>query len=99
MYSRNNRNATVFLYIQSIQLDRIMREYTLHDARSRQAYGRLTGLVRLLKNWKTRNDLKRLLAMDDFMLRDIGLTRDELQRLARQSLRADWQWQSERQDR
>jgi uncharacterized protein YjiS (DUF1127 family) len=76
-----------------------MREFTLHDARSRQAYGRLTGLVRLLKNWKTRNDLKRLLDMDDFMLRDIGLMRDELQRLAGRSLRADWQWENERRDR
>jgi uncharacterized protein YjiS (DUF1127 family) len=75
-----------------------MREYALHDARSRQAYGRLTGLVRLIKNWKTRNDLKRLLAMDDFLLRDIGLTRNELARLARRSLYADWQWRSERED-
>jgi uncharacterized protein YjiS (DUF1127 family) len=75
-----------------------MREYALHDARSRQAYGRLTGLVRFVKNWKGRNDLKRLAAMDDYMLRDIGLTRERLQRLAARSLTADWTWDSERPD-
>ena len=75
-----------------------MREYALHEARSRLAYGRLTGLVRLVRNWKTRNDLKRLMAMDDYMLRDIGVTRDEVRRLSRLSLTADWQWERERED-
>jgi uncharacterized protein YjiS (DUF1127 family) len=76
-----------------------MREYVLFEARSRQAYGRWTGLVRMVKNWKARSDLKRLAAMDDYMLRDIGLTRDELRRLASRSLREDWHWESERLDR
>ena len=30
-----------------------MREYVLHQAQSRQAYGRLTTLVRVVKNWRT----------------------------------------------
>ncbi len=76
-----------------------MREYMLFEARSRQAYGRWTGLVRLVKNWKTRGDLKRLAAMDDYMLRDIGLTRDELQRLASRSLTVDWTWDGEQRER
>jgi uncharacterized protein YjiS (DUF1127 family) len=84
------------MQVQSIQLDQIMREYVLFEARSRQAYGRSTGLVRLAKNWKSRSDLKRLAAMDDYMLRDIGLTRDELHRLAARPLYKDWHWESER---
>jgi uncharacterized protein YjiS (DUF1127 family) len=76
-----------------------MREYVLFEARFRQAYGRWTGLVRVVKNWKARSDLKRLAAMDDYMLRDIGLTREELRRLASRPLHADWFWESERLDR
>jgi uncharacterized protein YjiS (DUF1127 family) len=79
-------------------LEQIMRDYALHQAHSRLAYGRLTGLVRLVKNWKQRNDVKRMLAMDDYMLRDIGVSRGELQQLARRSLRDDWQWERERED-
>jgi uncharacterized protein YjiS (DUF1127 family) len=75
-----------------------MREYALFEARSRQAYGPWTGLVRVARNWKTRGDLKRLLAMDDFMLRDIGLTRAAVLQLAQRPLFADWQWDSERKD-
>ena len=75
-----------------------MRDYALHQAHSRLAYGRLTGLIRLVKNWKQRNDAKRMLAMDDYMLRDIGVSRGELEQLARRSLRDDWQWERERED-
>ena len=75
-----------------------MRDYALHEAHSRQAYGRLTDLVRLVKNWKLRNDLKRLAAMDDHMLRDMGLTRGELHHIASRSLHSDWQWDRERED-
>jgi uncharacterized protein YjiS (DUF1127 family) len=76
-----------------------MREYVLFEARSRQAYGRWTGLVRLVKNWKERGDFKRLAAMDDYTLRDIGLTRADVQRLASRPLTADWTWENGRQDR
>lgn len=75
-----------------------MREYVLHEARSRLAYGRLTGLVRFVRNWKARNDMKQMLAMDDYILRDIGVTRDELLRFSRFPLTQDWQWLREQED-
>ena len=73
-----------------------MREYVLHQAQSRQAYGRLTMLVRVVKNWWTRRSLRKLESLDDYMLKDIGLTRDELRRLQRQPLSLDTQWEAER---
>lgn len=73
-----------------------MREYVLHQAQSRQAYGRLTTLVRVVKNWWTRRSLRKLESLDDYMLKDIGLTRDELRRLQRQPLSLDTQWEAER---
>ncbi len=73
-----------------------MREYALHVAQSRLAYGSLTGLVRLVKNWQARRDARILLRMDDHQLRDIGLTRADLDRLMRTPLTDDVQWEDER---
>ena len=73
-----------------------MREYALHLARSRLAYGRLTWLVRIVKNWRTRRDARVLLRMDDHQLRDIGLTRADLDRLMRTPLSDDLRWDDER---
>ena len=73
-----------------------MREYALHLARSRLAYGRLTWLVRIVKNWQARRDARILLRLDDHQLRDIGLTRDNLDRLIRTPLTDDLQWEGER---
>ena len=73
-----------------------MREYVLHLARSRLAYGRLTRFVRMVKNWQARRDARVLLRMDDHQLRDIGLTRDDLDRLVRTPLSVDVNWENER---
>ena len=73
-----------------------MREYALHLARSRLAYGRLTWLVRIVKNWRTRRDARVLLRMDDHQLRDIGLTRADLDRLMRTPLSDDLRRDDER---
>ena len=73
-----------------------MRDYVFSEVRSRQAYGQLTFFVRVLRNWKQRKDLKRLMAMDDRMLRDIGLDRSTVQHLLDMRLTADWQWERER---
>ncbi len=72
-----------------------MRNYVMMQAEQRMAYGRLTKLMRIWHNWKNRKDLRRLLAMDDYMLRDVGLTRDELQRFARLPLTVDQAWDRE----
>jgi uncharacterized protein YjiS (DUF1127 family) len=76
-----------------------MRNYVLSEAQSREAYGRLTVVVRVLRNWRQRRDLKKLQAMDDHMLRDIGVTREMLSRLARLPLTADIAWERERLER
>ena len=73
-----------------------MREYVLHQAQSRQAYGRLTTLVRMVKIWRERQAWRKLEKLDDYMLRDIGLTRNDLRMMQRQPLTLDVQWESER---
>ena len=75
-----------------------MREYVLFQARSRQTYGRWTGLVRVLINWCLRRDLKRLRAMDDYILRDIGIDRVLLERMIRRKLSEDIVWAQNRED-
>jgi uncharacterized protein YjiS (DUF1127 family) len=73
-----------------------MRNYVMMQAQQRHAFGRLTVIVRVWQNWKARKDLKRLMAMDDYMLRDMGLTREVLERLARLPLTIDQVWEQER---
>lgn len=58
-----------------------MRDYIHQEVQNRRAYGRFTAVVRFVKNWAVRKDLKTLLRMSDYQLRDIGLTRSELCRL------------------
>jgi uncharacterized protein YjiS (DUF1127 family) len=72
-----------------------MRNYVMMQAEQRQAYGRLTVLVRIWRNWKHRKDLRRLMAMDDYMLCDIGLTREMLARIERLPLTVDQEWERE----
>jgi uncharacterized protein YjiS (DUF1127 family) len=76
-----------------------MRDFVMMQAQQRQAYGRLTVIVRVWQNWNARKDLKRLMAMDDYMLRDMGLTREVLERLARLPLTIDQVWEQERSGR
>jgi uncharacterized protein YjiS (DUF1127 family) len=55
-----------------------MNDYAHHMA---QTAGNLDGnsiLSRLWQNWQARKSVKKLEQMDDFMLRDIGLTRDQV---------------------
>lgn len=76
-----------------------MRNFVLWEAQSREAYGRLTIVARVLRNWRNRKDLKKLRAMDDYMLRDMGITRDEITRLSRLPLTADVDWERDRLER
>ena len=56
-----------------------MRDYVLNRAISTGEFGAISLLRRLLRNWKTRRRIVNLSSYDDFMLRDIGVTRDEVQ--------------------
>lgn len=55
-----------------------MREYVLSQAHSANAAQAFAGLRRIASNWLRRRRLYRLEELDDRMLDDIGLTRDEL---------------------
>jgi uncharacterized protein YjiS (DUF1127 family) len=73
-----------------------MRDYALNEALARDAFG-LTGVVRrLVRNWKHHRDLKVLLAMDDHMLRDMGMTRELITHLSSLPLSVDVDWERER---
>jgi uncharacterized protein YjiS (DUF1127 family) len=55
-----------------------MRDYTFQQARFRDSTFAFPALRRVLRNWLTKRQLSRLQAMDDYLLHDIGLTRDDL---------------------
>ena len=55
-----------------------MRDYALNRAES---FGEAKGtsfLGRILRNWRARQAVTRLDTYDDFLLRDIGVTRDDI---------------------
>ncbi len=73
-----------------------MRDYIIHEAQSRAAFGRLSTWVRRVSNWRTRKDLKTLTKMSDYQLRDIGLTRPQLLGLINLPISCDLHWELER---
>lgn len=60
------------------QEDFAMRDYALHRAEASEATGSLSLLWTLLRNWRARRAVARLEAFDDFLLRDIGVTRADI---------------------
>ena len=56
-----------------------MRDYALNQALSRGEYGIVYFLRRVTRNWKAKRRIATLGNFDDYMLRDIGVTRDEVQ--------------------
>lgn len=55
-----------------------MRDYALNHAASFGEAGHGSLLARLVRNWLARRAVSRLDVYDDYMLRDIGVTRDDL---------------------
>jgi uncharacterized protein YjiS (DUF1127 family) len=55
-----------------------MRDYTFHQARFRDSTFAFPALRRMLRNWLTRRQLHKLQHLDDYLLNDIGLSRDDL---------------------
>jgi uncharacterized protein YjiS (DUF1127 family) len=55
-----------------------MREYALHCATVNQQASGFSLVRRLVENWKARRTIHTLNQYDDFMLRDIGITRGDL---------------------
>ena len=75
-----------------------MRNFEISEANSRAAYGRLTWIVRMVGNWRMRKDLKRLQKFNDYQLRDIGLSRADLNRFINVPLDSDINWETERRE-
>lgn len=55
-----------------------MRDYALHRAESYGEYGAASAIGRFIRNWQARRAVARLSELDDYMLRDIGVTREDL---------------------
>ena len=55
-----------------------MRDYALHHARSMEATGPMSLIARFIRNWQARRSIARLNAFDDYMLRDIGVSRGDV---------------------
>ncbi len=56
-----------------------MRDYALNQAISTGEYGVVSFARRLVRNWKAKRRIAALGNFDDYMLQDIGITRDEVQ--------------------
>ena len=56
-----------------------MRDYILNQAISQEEFGLVPFLRRTARNWKAKRRIAALGNFDDYMLRDIGITRDEVQ--------------------
>jgi len=56
-----------------------MREYALNQAIATGEYGVVSFARRLARNWKAKRRIVALGDFDDYMLQDIGITRDEVQ--------------------
>jgi uncharacterized protein YjiS (DUF1127 family) len=59
--------------------DCVMRDYVLNQAISQDEFGLVPLLRRVRRNWKAKRRIVALTSFDDYMLRDIGVTRDEVQ--------------------
>ena len=73
-----------------------MREYIAHEARSRLSTFSFSTLRQLVRNWRCRKQLLKLHGLDDFHLKDIGLTRSQLRHLSGLPLSVDPIWEAER---
>jgi uncharacterized protein YjiS (DUF1127 family) len=73
-----------------------MRDYILSQSQSRQAFGLVATAERIVRNWKHHRELERLLKLDDYLLRDIGLTRVLVLHLLALPLTIDVDWERER---
>jgi uncharacterized protein YjiS (DUF1127 family) len=66
-----------------------MRDYILNQAESVDKTFTFPALSRMVANWRKRRQLRQLEQLDDHVLMDIGLTRDELIRVQRSPIGVD----------
>jgi uncharacterized protein YjiS (DUF1127 family) len=73
-----------------------MREYVANEARSRLSTFSFSALRQLVRNWRARRKLAKLHLLDDHQLKDIGLTRGQLQHITGLPLSVDPVWEADR---
>jgi uncharacterized protein YjiS (DUF1127 family) len=73
-----------------------MRNFVQFEANHRLQCGVWGLLRRILANRKQRGDLRRLQTMDDRILRDMGLTRKDIDSLIRLPYSTDLRWEVDR---
>jgi uncharacterized protein YjiS (DUF1127 family) len=73
-----------------------MRDYILSQAQSRQTFGLVATAKRVVRNWKHHRELTNLLKLDDYLLRDMGMTRVLVLHLLALPLTVDVDWEQER---
>jgi uncharacterized protein YjiS (DUF1127 family) len=76
-----------------------MREYMIHQAESLSGTYAFATLRRIVLNWWNRRALRRLRGLDDYLLADIGITRDDLEEVLRMPLTLDPSWECVRRSR
>ncbi len=73
-----------------------MRNYVITEAQSRSNSSGFANLVQLVRNWRSKRVFAKLHLLGDHQLKDIGLTRDELSRIAALPLSVDPVWEADR---
>ena len=73
-----------------------MRNYVINEAQSRSSSSSLANLVQLVRNWRSKRVFAKLHLLGDHQLKDIGLTREELNRIAALPLSVDPVWEADR---
>jgi uncharacterized protein YjiS (DUF1127 family) len=76
-----------------------MRELILHQAESHEGTFAFAAIRRMVVNWWKRRTLRKLQELDDHLLCDIGLTREELETALRLPLSIDRSWEFSRRRR
>ena len=76
-----------------------MEDFIARELNNRRSYGALTWAVNMVKNWKSRREMRKLWAMSDYQLADIGLTRASLGDELRRPLTSNWDFERARQAR
>jgi uncharacterized protein YjiS (DUF1127 family) len=73
-----------------------MREYVSNEARFRLSTFSFSTLRQLVRNWRCKRQLRKLHVLDDYQLKDIGLTRGQLRHISVLPLTVDPIWEADR---
>ena len=73
-----------------------MRNYVANEARSRLSSSSFANLVQLVRNWRSKRTFAKLHLLADHQLKDIGLTREQLNRISSLPLSVDPYWEADR---